>query len=61
MTSPNNRFKRLLGKQIKLYNLDEFRTPKLNYKTVKKKYVKIYIYRIYTLEYLKCSFFLNII
>jgi hypothetical protein len=33
MSTPNNRLKRLLGKQMKLYNLDEFRTSKLNYKT----------------------------
>jgi len=33
ISTPNNRLKRLIGKQMKLYNLDEFRTSKLNYKT----------------------------
>jgi hypothetical protein len=33
ISTPNNRLKRLIGKQIKLYNLDEFRTSKLNHKT----------------------------
>ena len=33
ISTPNNRLKRLLGKQMKLYNLDEFRTSKLNHKT----------------------------
>ena len=33
MSSPNIRLKRLLSTQIKVYNLDEFRTSKLNYKT----------------------------
>ena len=35
LSTPNNRLKRLIGKQMKLYNLDEFRTSKLNYKTEK--------------------------
>ena len=33
LSTPNNRLKRLIGKQMKVYNLDEFRTSKLNYKT----------------------------
>jgi hypothetical protein len=33
ISTPNNRLKRLIGKQMKLYNLDEFRTSKLNHKT----------------------------
>ena len=33
LSTPNNRLKRLIGKQMKLYNLDEFRTSKLNHKT----------------------------
>jgi len=33
ISTPNNRLKRLIGKQMKLYNLDEYRTSKLNYKT----------------------------
>ncbi len=35
ISTPNNRLKRLIGKQMKLYNLDEFRTSKLNHKTEK--------------------------
>jgi hypothetical protein len=33
ISTPNNRLKRLIGKQMKVYNLDEFRTSKLNHKT----------------------------
>ncbi len=33
ISTPNTRLKKILGKQMKLYNLDEFRTSKLNYKT----------------------------
>ena len=33
LSTPNNRLKRLIGKQMKVYNLDEFRTSKLNHKT----------------------------
>jgi hypothetical protein len=33
ISTPNNRLKRLIGKQIKVYNLDEFHTYKLNHKT----------------------------
>jgi hypothetical protein len=33
LSTPNNRLKRLIGKQMKIYNLDEFRTSKLNHKT----------------------------
>lgn len=33
ISTPNNRLKRLIGKQMKVYNLDDFRTSKLNHKT----------------------------
>ena len=33
ISTPNNRLKRLIGAQMKVYNLDEFRTSKLNHKT----------------------------
>ena len=33
ISTPNNRLKKLIGAQMKVYNLDEFRTSKLNHKT----------------------------
>ena len=36
VSTPNMRLKRLIGEQIKTYNLNEYNTSKLNYKTEKK-------------------------
>ena len=36
ISTPNMRLKRLIGTQIKTYNLDEYNTSKLNYKTEEK-------------------------
>ncbi len=36
LSSPNMRLKRFIGKQMKSYNLDEYNTSKLNYKTEKE-------------------------
>ena len=35
LSTPNMRLKRLIGKQMKTYNLDEYNTSKINYKTEK--------------------------
>ena len=36
LSTPNMRLKRLIGKQMKTYNLDEYNTSKINYKTEKR-------------------------
>ena len=33
VSTPNMRLKKLIGAQMKIYNLDEYNTSKLNYKT----------------------------
>ena len=36
LSTPNMRLKRFIGREIKSYNLDEYNTSKLNYKTEEK-------------------------